>query len=41
MVADGKIKFDEHMTKGFDTVPEAFAGLFTGANIGKVVIQVE
>lgn len=41
MVADGKINFDEHMTKGFDTVPEAFAGLFTGANIGKVVIQVE
>jgi len=41
LVAEGKIKFDETLSKGFDTVPQAFAGLFTGANTGKVVIQVE
>lgn len=41
LVAEGKIKFDETLSKGFDSVGEAFVGLFTGANTGKVVIEVD
>ena len=36
----GKVKYDEHVIKGFDNTFEAFAGLFRGDNIGKVVVEV-
>ena len=38
--AQGKLKYDEHVTEGFDNMFEAFAGLFTGANLGKAVVKV-
>lgn len=41
LVAEGKIKYDETLNKGFDTVAEGFASLFKGTNTGKVVIKVE
>ncbi|WP_306253478.1 NADP-dependent oxidoreductase [Parvularcula sp. IMCC14364] len=39
-VAGGKVKFRETVYEGLDAAPEAFAGLFTGDNTGKVVIRI-
>ena len=36
----GKLKTREHVVQGLDTFPETFAKLFTGANQGKLVLQV-
>lgn len=38
-IKDGKVKYKEHIVKGFDTVPNAFISLFHGANTGKIVVQ--
>ena len=38
-IAEEKIKVDETIVQGFDKMPEAFIGLFTGANIGKMIIK--
>ena len=38
-IAEEKIKVDETIVEGFDKMPEAFIGLFTGANIGKMIIK--
>lgn len=38
-IKEGKLKYDEHVTEGFDNMFEAFAGLFTGANLGKAVVK--
>jgi len=35
-----KLKTREHVVQGLDTFPETFAKLFTGANQGKLVLQV-
>jgi len=35
-----KLKTREHVVQGLDTFPETFAKLFTGANEGKLVLQV-
>jgi NADPH-dependent curcumin reductase CurA len=40
LVKDGTVKIDETIHQGIDKVPEAFVGLFTGANTGKMVINV-
>ncbi|GAA0871720.1 NADP-dependent oxidoreductase [Gangjinia marincola] len=37
---DGKLKHKETIVEGFDTIPEAFIGLFDGDNIGKMVVKV-
>uniref|UniRef100_A0A671UH11 Prostaglandin reductase 1 n=1 Tax=Sparus aurata TaxID=8175 RepID=A0A671UH11_SPAAU len=37
-VKEGKLKYREHVTKGFDNMPAAFMGLLQGENIGKAVI---
>ena len=34
------MKYREHITKGFDKMPEAFFELFTGANTGKAIVKV-
>ena len=33
----GKLKYREHLTNGFDKMPEAFFGLFTGENTGRLL----
>jgi len=40
MLAAGKIKFQESKYEGLEKAPEAFIGLFKGANFGKAVIRV-
>lgn len=39
-LAEGKIKYKEHMVEGLENAPEAFLGLFKGANFGKLVVKV-
>ena len=39
-LAEGKVKYKEHMVEGLENAPEAFLGLFSGANFGKLVVQV-
>jgi hypothetical protein len=35
----GQIQFREHIVRGIDSFPEAFGMLFTGANKGKLLIE--
>uniref|UniRef100_A0A3Q2PBF8 Prostaglandin reductase 1 n=1 Tax=Fundulus heteroclitus TaxID=8078 RepID=A0A3Q2PBF8_FUNHE len=37
---EGKLKYREHVTKGFENMPAAFMGMLQGENIGKAVIAV-
>ena len=39
-LAEGKIKYREDVVDGLEKAPEAFLGLFTGANFGKLVVRV-
>jgi len=39
-LAQGKIKYKEDMVQGLDNAPQAFLGLFSGTNFGKLVVQV-
>lgn len=39
-VKEGKLKFTETIVKGFDQLPEAFLGLFSGKNQGKMIVEV-
>ncbi len=39
-LAEGKMTYREHMVDGLENAPEAFFGLFTGANFGKLVVNV-
>ena len=34
------MKYCEHITTGFDKMPEAFIELFTGANTGKAIVKI-
>jgi NADPH-dependent curcumin reductase CurA len=40
-LADGRIKYREDVVDGLENAPEAFLGLFRGANFGKLVVRVE
>lgn len=40
MVRDGKLKYKETVTKGFDQMFEAFAGMLRGENTGKAIVKV-
>ncbi|MEH6559713.1 MAG: NADP-dependent oxidoreductase [Oceanicoccus sp.] len=40
LLASGKMKYKEHVVDGLDNAPEAFFGLFRGANFGKLVVKV-
>jgi len=40
LIEQKKVKFDEHIQSGFDKLPSAFIQLFTGANVGKIVVKV-
>ena len=35
----GKMKFEQTVMQGIDKAPEAFMGLFTGANTGKMLVK--
>lgn len=39
-VKEGKVKFLEDVVEGLENAPEAFIGLLTGGNFGKLVIRV-
>lgn len=39
-VKEGKLKYEETIIEGFDQLPEAFLGLFSGKNKGKMVVKV-
>jgi len=39
-ISEGKIKSRETVYEGFESIPEAFIGLFLGKNVGKAVIKV-
>jgi NADPH-dependent curcumin reductase CurA len=39
-VAEGKVKYREDVVDGLENAPEAFLGLFSGANFGKLVVKV-
>ncbi|XP_066905896.1 prostaglandin reductase 1 isoform X2 [Halyomorpha halys] len=40
LIKEGKIKFKEDITKGFDKMDETFIGLLKGGNFGKSVVEV-
>jgi NADPH-dependent curcumin reductase CurA len=37
-VTSGKVQYRETVYEGLERAPEAFIGLFTGANVGKMVV---
>jgi NADPH-dependent curcumin reductase len=39
-MAAGKLKSREHIVEGLETCPEAFLKLFTGENVGKLILRV-
>lgn len=39
-IKEGKIKYEETLVEGFDQLPRAYKMLFTGENIGKIVVKV-
>jgi NADPH-dependent curcumin reductase CurA len=39
-VRDGSIAYRETVLEGLESVPAAFAGLFEGANVGKMLVRV-
>ena len=38
-IQEGKIKYDETIIEGFEKMPEAFIGLLTGTNLGKMIVK--
>lgn len=40
LVADGKLRGEETVFDGLDGMPDAFLGLFTGGNTGKMLVRV-
>ncbi|XP_040216470.1 prostaglandin reductase 1-like isoform X2 [Rana temporaria] len=39
-VLEGKLKYNEHITNGFENMPAGFMGMLKGENIGKAIIKV-
>jgi NADPH-dependent curcumin reductase CurA len=38
-ISQGKIKWQETVVDGIENAPKAFLGLFTGANVGKMLVR--
>ncbi|XP_062512868.1 prostaglandin reductase 1-like [Corticium candelabrum] len=38
-VKEGKLKWREHVTEGFENMPKAFIAMLKGANIGKAIVK--
>lgn len=39
-IMQGKIKYEETVTEGFENMPAAFIGMLNGANTGKAIVKV-
>ena len=39
-VADGSVRYREDVVEGLENAPEAFRGLLTGRNFGKLLVRV-
>lgn len=39
-VSEGNLVYEETIHEGFDLIPKAFNGLFTGDNIGKQLVKI-
>jgi hypothetical protein len=39
MIASGQLKARDTVVEGLENTPEAFLGLFTGANTGKMLVK--
>ncbi|NXX78042.1 PTGR1 reductase, partial [Urocolius indicus] len=39
-VVEGKVKFHEQVTEGFENMPKAFIGMLKGENLGKAIVKV-
>lgn len=37
---EGKLTYEETVVEGFENIPQAFIGLFTGKNTGKMIVKV-
>jgi len=37
---EGKIKYRETFSKGFESLPKALNGLFYGENLGKMIVEI-
>jgi NADPH-dependent curcumin reductase CurA len=40
LMASGKVKSRDTVFEGLDKAPDAFLGLFSGANTGKMLVKV-
>ena len=38
-IADGRLQFRAHVFEGLDAAPDALNAMFTGENIGKIVVK--
>ena len=38
-VADGRLRFRSHVFEGLGSTPDALNAMFTGDNIGKIVVR--
>ena len=38
-IGSGQVQVKETVVEGFEKMPEAFMGLFTGANTGKMIVK--
>ena len=38
-INEGKIKTEETVVESFEKMPEAFIGLFSGNNMGKMIVK--
>jgi prostaglandin reductase 1 len=38
-IQEGKLKWREHVTEGFENMPKAFIEMLKGANIGKAIVK--
>ncbi|MBL7733863.1 MAG: NADP-dependent oxidoreductase [Chitinophagaceae bacterium] len=39
-ILEGKLKYTETIVEGFDQIPNAFLGLFSGRNTGKMIVKI-
>jgi len=40
-ISDGELTYEETVSEGIESAPEAFIGLFEGENVGKQVVRVD